>query len=302
MLTGEASPDFLPQETGKHSFLGCRVAQTFLLGNRTQARQWCEAGHSQLPREWTFEDFPDGRGGSEKQTLFALEGNESTSGQTSARVITFFEEHGCFLKEQTLTRQLFAGQGSTMYQTTLQATRKAPIGAKTKTIAEARETMRLQRETNCGKGALAGGPGGVIRLDDDESQSHEPSAEPVQESDTEPEQDVEDPLTAQALAQAGAAQQAASCGGIRSRTGKIGNKGPGKGGGKRGKGPAAGGASPNRKALTKQEETLPAAFRSLTKEIDYSEILKGWRLGKARYRARELTKRLKAGNSADEEA
>lgn len=302
VLVGESLPDFLPQETGKHSWLGCRIHQKVVLANRNQARAWTEAQYSQLPRDWIFEDFPDGRGGVEKQTLFALDYTESgESRHSSARLITFFEEHGAYLKEQMLARQLVAGQGADIYGLTVQGTRKAPTAnIRVKTLEEARSQVAAQREANLSRAAGAAAAGGAIVAIDDNSQER---AQVVHsDSDTEePTETTDDPLTAQALALSGAAQCAAAVGAMR-RIRKPTGKGSGKKGSSKGnKGAHAGGASPNRKALTKAEESLLAQFRSLVKEIEFSEILKGWRLGKARYRARELLKRLRTGNFIDEE-
>lgn len=160
VLTGESLPDFLPQGTRRHSFLGYKVHQTFMLINTTAAKELTECdGH--LPKDWFFEDFPDGRGNLEKQMPVTptIQGQDGESAAAGCRMITFYEENGVFLKDMMHQRQVTANQGEEMYQRALTSQRKAPGDGKPRTLEDVRNQItrvkdqRKEREGGCHQGS-----------------------------------------------------------------------------------------------------------------------------------------------------
>lgn len=196
--------------------------------------------------------------------------------------ITFFEESAISFREQLLRRQLLGGQGEDTYKFSVSNSRlRWPLSAvstmsQLQDEADAYNDKKLEDEADA---AMAG-----EEDEDDNAGGAEAAGGSVDLG-------LDDELQA-LLSTAKVAAGAAAAGGASSAAQKrkaLLNSGKTKK------------KRVEAKLLSKAEETLMATFRTLCQEIEYTSLLEGIKLGKARFRAKELLPKLAVAGFTTEE-
>ena len=209
-LVGESTVLGRPEESGVWRHCGARIKKTYILANRTEARTSTESADlTVLPTDWSFQDYPDGRGGIERCTLFGI--TPSCGDLLNIyRTIEFYEDLETYHRENHAPTFLRRGQGAECYSRLLLTQPRIPGGnAKVKSLDEAREQIRTIRAARAARSRS-----------DQDSQAEEQLAQPQDESQEE--EEPTDSVLAAALALQGP-------GAFAERKGKGKGKGKSKG-------------------------------------------------------------------------
>ena len=127
-------------EAGTQKFLGYRIETCFYMGNKQTCRQLTSFKGHMLPQDlFQFNEFPDGRNGTEKMHLFPCEEEEGGPASGLKKII-FFEETGTFLRQNLVQKQLTASHAEEIYNRVLSAMKRSPQG-KLKSIAELKDEV-----------------------------------------------------------------------------------------------------------------------------------------------------------------